>query len=107
MLVKFQGTDSRADAESLTGALYVEPSDLRRLDPGEYWEHDLLGCEVVLGDGSTVGRVVGFVPGAAQDLLTVKTAEGDRLVPMVKAIVTEVDVPNGRVVLDPPEGLLD
>jgi 16S rRNA processing protein RimM len=47
------------------------------------------------------------IPGAAQDLLAVATDQGERLVPVVSAIVVEVDVAARLVVIDPPPGLLD
>lgn len=106
-LVKFQGIDARDDAAGLRGALYVGENDLRQLDEDEFWPHDLIGCEVVTTDGASVGRITGVVSGAAQDLLRVETKSGERLIPMVKEMVSEVDTGARRVVVDPPEGLLD
>jgi 16S rRNA processing protein RimM len=106
-LVKFAGSESRADAEMLRGELFVLPGDVRELGAGEYWPHDLAGCEVHLRDGGVVGSVSSVLPGAAQDLLSVTTERGERLIPLVGAIVVEVDVRARRVVIDPPEGLLD
>jgi 16S rRNA processing protein RimM len=106
-LVKFAGSDSRADAETLRGDLYVPPGDERELGPGEFWPHELVGCKVYLKGGEVVGSVSAISPGAAQDLLTVTTSRGDRLIPLVGAIVVAVDVSSGRIVIDPPEGLLD
>lgn len=107
LLVKFAGFDSRDEAEKLRGALFVPAETARTLKPGEFWPHELAGCRVALRDGSPVGTVVGVIPGVAQDLLSVATPRGDRLVPMVAAIVVEVDVGERRIVVDPPEGLLD
>lgn len=47
------------------------------------------------------------IPGDAQDLLELKTNAGARLVPMVREIVVEIDPGQRRIVIDPPEGLLD
>jgi 16S rRNA processing protein RimM len=106
-LVKFATVDGRADAELLRGPLFVPADDVRDLATDEYWTHELRGCEVVLRSGEPVGEIVRVVPGAAQDLLAVETPRGERLVPAVKEILVEVDVTGRRVVLDPPEGLLD
>ena len=58
--------------------------------------------------GDEVGEVTALQSGAAQDLLVVRLTDGRKaLVPFVTAIVPEVDVDGGRVVLDPPPGLLD
>jgi 16S rRNA processing protein RimM len=107
LLVKFEGIDSRAEAESLRGALYVAPDDLRTLEAHEYWVHELVGCSVHTRAGAEIGRVARVVPGTTQDLLSVTCDGGERLVPVVKEIVVEVDVLGRRVVVDPPAGLLD
>ncbi len=107
LLVKFQAIDSRAEAEGLRGPLYVSSESVRTLGEDEYWEHALIGCSVALTSGEAVGNVSGLVAGASQDLLAVATPKGDRLVPVVKDIVVEVDVERRLVVIDPPEGLLD
>jgi 16S rRNA processing protein RimM len=106
-LVKFEGVDGRDDAEGLRGALYVPESEARELEGGEFWEHDLAGLTAVhAGTGTTIGTVSYVQPGPAQDLLVLDTPDGERLVPFVKEIVTEVDLEAGRVTVDPPEGLL-
>lgn len=106
-LVKFAGVDSRESAQEIKGALYVPSSEARSLEDDEFWEHDLTGCTVTLVDGTEVGPVGSVVHGPAQDLLVVITARGERSVPVVGAIVTSVDLAARRIVIDPPEGLLD
>ncbi len=107
LLIKFEGIDSRADAERCRGTLYIDSNELRRLEADEYWPHELAGCSVVDLSGAPVGTVVRVVPGAAQDLLAIDAAAGERLVPIVKDIVVGVDLGDRRVTIDPPEGLLD
>ncbi len=107
-LVKFEGVGARTEADGLRGALYVPASDARELDSGEFWERDLEGLAAVhAGTGQEIGTVAYVQPGPAQDLLVLDTPDGERLVPFVSEIVVEVDVGAGRVVVDPPEGLLD
>ena len=105
-LVKFEGYGDREGAETLRGALWVDASELRPLEEGEFWEHQLDGLAVVDVSGASVGTVKRVDPGPAQDLLVVETGGGERLVPLVAGIVTEVDVDGGRVTINPPEGLL-
>jgi 16S rRNA processing protein RimM len=107
LLVKFAGVDDRDQAGRLRGALYVSAAEARELPPGEYWPHELIGCRVVRVGGDDVGEVSDVIPGAAHDLLVVRTDRGDRLVPLVKEIVIEVDTDKGTVTLDPPAGLLE
>jgi 16S rRNA processing protein RimM len=104
--VYFEGITDREGAQGLRGALYVDPSETRELDETEYWESDLVGCRVVLADGTEVGEVSDVIVRPAQDLLQIETPGGQRLVPFVEEIVTEVDPEGQRVVIDPPEGLL-
>jgi 16S rRNA processing protein RimM len=106
-LVKFEGVETRADAERLRGPLYVSEDDVRDLDEDEFWPHDLEGCAVVDVTGEAVGTLDRVIPGAAQDLLAVVTPRGERLVPLVKEIVVAVDVDGRRITIDPPAGLLD
>jgi 16S rRNA processing protein RimM len=105
-LVKFVGIGTRDDAEGLRGVLYVDGSKARSIADDEYWERDVVGCEVVSRD-ERVGVVTRLVPGPAQDLLEVDTDRGPRLVPFVDGIVVDVDVAAKRISIDPPEGLLD
>lgn len=106
LLIKFEGIETRDAAATLRGGLFVRAQDRRELDDSEFWVGDLVGSSVVLPNGASVGRVKDVITGEAQDLLVVETEAGERMVPLVKEIVTEVDVDSRRVVVDPPEGLL-
>ena len=106
-LVHFEEASDRESAQALRGPLYVEASSLRELDESEFWEADLVGCRVFLPDGTDVGEVSDVIVRPVQDLLQVETPRGQRLVPFVGEIVTEVDAEARRVVVDPPEGLLE
>ena len=105
--MKFAGFDSRADAESLRGTLYVGGDQLRELAAGEYWEHEVVGATVVDREERKLGVVTRLVPGVAHDLLAVETPAGERLVPVVADIVAEIDARRRVVRVDPPGGLLD
>jgi 16S rRNA processing protein RimM len=111
LLVGFAGITDRTAAGELTGSwLSVDSSQLPQIaDPDEFRDHELIGLSVRTPAGDPVG-VVTDVLHYGQDLLVVRRAGGrdeECLVPFVKAIVPEVDVPGGVVVIDPPPGLLD
>ena len=111
LLVAFAGIADRTAAGELTGSwLSVDSSQLPDLaDPDEYRDHELIGLAVRTVAGAPVG-VVADVLHHGQDLLVVQRADGkdgECLVPFVKAIVPEVDVRAGFLVIDPPPGLLD
>ena len=107
LLVKFEGIDTRDEAEGLRGPLFVPIEEARTLDDDEFWPHDLVGCEVRTPDGRAHGRIRQVAPGRAHDLLVVDAPVGERMIPLVKDIVREIDVAGRVVVVDPPAGLLD
>ncbi len=106
LLVKFEGIDTRDQAEDLRGPLFVPAGEARALEEDEFWPHDVVGCSAVLSSGETLGTVTDLIAGPAQDLLVVETSDGERFIPLVSEIVTSVDIDARRVVIDPPEGLL-
>lgn len=110
LLVRFEGVDGREDAEALRGVVLSAPADdLPPIeDPDEFYDHQLEGLAVHTVAGALVGTVREVVHGAGGDLLVVdRDGGGEALVPFVRQIVPEVDVHGGRVVLDPPPGLLE
>lgn len=109
LLVQFEQSNDREGAEALRGQLLVvDSSTAGSTEPGEYWDHELVGLAVLRTDGSRVGVVfeVIHVPGSA--LLAVRRDGGDEaLIPFVEAFVPTVDIEAGHVVIDPPDGLLE
>lgn len=109
-LVSASEVADRDAAERLQSARLMAPpvSDEAPGDPDEFEDHQLEGLRVQMVDGTPVGTVAEVLHGAGGELLAIGRPDGDEvLVPFVRAIVTDVDVDAGRVVLDPPEGLLD
>lgn len=110
-LLGFEEIPDRTGAESLRGTtLHLSGEGLEDSEPDEesWYEEDLLGLAVHAPDGARIGEVCGLVSGSAQDLLVVRLEDGvEAMVPFVTAIVPEVDVPGGRVVVDAPPGLFD
>ena len=108
-LVQFAGVSDRDAAAELCGRiLRIDVAELPPLDdPDEFYDHQLEGLAAVGRDGGMLGTVREVAHAPASDLLVLDTGHGDVLVPFVRAIVPEVDLTAGRVVLDPPAGLLD
>jgi 16S rRNA processing protein RimM len=110
LLVRFTGVADRSAAEALRGTLLVADSSTSAAsDDGEdFWDHDLVGLAAILEDGSIAGEIMDVLhpPGPAV-LVVRRTGGGELLVPFVREIVPVVDLSAGRVVLTPPEGLLD
>jgi 16S rRNA processing protein RimM len=108
LLVTFEQINDRDAAAQLRGALLtVDSAALPPTgDPDEFYDHQLEDLVAVRVDGVRLGTVREVVHAPAHDLLVVDTDQGEHLVPFVRAIVCEVDLAGGRVVIDPPEGLL-
>ncbi|MFJ4673041.1 ribosome maturation factor RimM [Kitasatospora purpeofusca] len=110
LLLRFAGVKDRNAAEELRGTILiaeVDPEE-RPDDPEEYYDHQLIGLDVVLLDGTLVGELTEVVHLPYQDLLTVRKPDGtEALVPFVTRIVPTIDLENQRAVIDPPVGLID
>ncbi|WP_019818356.1 ribosome maturation factor RimM [Saccharomonospora saliphila] len=109
LLVRFAEAGDRTAAEGLRGMTLLAEADALPPtdDPDEFYDHELEGLRAELADGTAVGTVREVVHVPAGELLAVDVSGREVLVPFVAAIVPRVDVDAGRIVLDPPEGLLD
>lgn len=110
LVVAFAGVADRTAAELLRDTLLLV--DIRSLapidDPEEFHDWQLRGLRARLVDGEQVGTVTDVLHLPHGDVLAVERPDrGEVLVPFVRAIVPEVDLAGGAVVLDPPPGLLD
>lgn len=112
LLIAFEGCRDRTAAEALRGTLLqIDSADLQPLkDPDEFYDHDLIGLHVVTVAGEDVGTVADVLH-HGQDLLVVAgtgTRSGTEImIPFVAALVPEVSIASGKLVIDPPPGLLD
>lgn len=106
--VIFRQAGDRTAAEALRGTSLVVETDDEPDDEDGWYPHQLVGLRAEhADDGRLLGEVVGLEHLPAHDLLVLREPDGARtLVPFVEAIVPVVDVAGGRVVLDPPGGLL-
>ncbi|GGH39547.1 ribosome maturation factor RimM [Microbacterium album] len=106
-VVFFEGVDDRTAAETLVRAiLWIDQDEDAPAEPDAWYDHQLIGLDVIR-DGAVVGKVARVDHFPAQDLLAVATDAGEVLVPFVAAIVPEVDVEGGRIVVTPPPGLFE
>lgn len=109
LLLHFEGVTDRTAVESFRGVLLstdVDPDETPG-DPDEYYDHQLVGLAVVDSHGVAVGTVREVVHGAQDLLVVTRPGAGDAMVPFVRALVPEVDLAGGRLVVDLPDGLLD
>jgi 16S rRNA processing protein RimM len=103
------GIADRNQAEASRGLrLYLPRAALPPTEDDEYYHADLLGLEAVLTDGTSVGTVRAVHDFGAGDTLEIARPEGPPVVvPFTRAVVPSVDLAAGRLVVDPPPGLLD
>lgn len=104
-LVALEGVDTRNDAERLQGQpVCVERSALA-LASDDVLLADLIGCEVRRSDGEAWGVVAAVETTSHQDRLVIHHGNVERLLPLVDELVTDIDIANGIITVDPPEGL--
>ena len=107
-VVGIAGFETMNDAETLAGLELRVPIDrLAALPPDTFYRHDLMGCQVETRDGRTVGLVRSVEGTMTGSRLVVDGAGGEVLIPLVSAICTLVDPAAKRVVIDPPDGLIE
>ena len=106
LIFKFRGVDTISDAEKLAGAeVRVPASERVALDAGEYFQSDLVGCEVIeRKSGRRLGAVTGWEDGGGSGLLVV---DARWLIPFVRSICVEIDPAARRIAVDLPDGLKD
>ncbi|MFE2873283.1 ribosome maturation factor RimM [Embleya sp. NPDC059259] len=110
LLLTIEGVSTRSGAEALRNTLLIAEVDPEELpeDPEEYYDHQLIGLDVVTADGEAIGELTEVVHLPSQDLLLVRRADGrEVMIPFVHQIVPEIDLENQRAVITPPPGLLD
>ena len=106
LLVSFQGIDDRAQAESLRGEyLFVVASSAPQLPAGQYWTHQLIGCDVKTENGAPIGRIREIIHTLANDVWAATGPLGEVLIPALKDVVVEVDLEARRVVVRDIPGL--
>jgi len=109
VILKFEGYDTMTAAQELTGGrLVIADADLELLEEGQFFEHQVIGADVITSNGRIIGRVKGVMRTGGTDVLVLQTEEGvERMIPFADEICTEVDVNAKRITVNPPEGLLD
>jgi len=107
LLLSFEGITDRNQIEELRDQLISAEVDTSAMAPGEYHYQQLIGSQVFLQSGDQVGVVGEIVKLPGQDLLSVDKGGSQVLVPMVKQIIISIDVAAKKIVINPPEGLLD
>ena len=104
-LVALAGVTTRNDAEALQGKPVEVAREELELSDDDILLHDLIGCRVVRADGTHWGEVAEVEAGEFQDLLVIHDGDIERLLPLVDVYVTQIDLDERVIHVDPPEGL--
>ena len=109
LIAAISGIEDRDRAEALRGSrLYLPRSALPPPEEEEYYHTDLIGLDAMLVDGTSLGTVRAVHDFGAGDTLEIARAKGTPvMVPFTRAVVPVVDLDLGRLIIDPPPGLLD
>jgi len=107
-VIAFEGLARLEDVEGMNGfELRIPEEALQALEPGRYYEHQLVGCIVETREGGAVGPVVRVEGGAGGSRLVVEGSRGEVLIPFAVDICVDIDVAAKRIRINPPDGLLE
>ena len=104
--LKLAGVDDREAAEALRGATIEVPLEQAvRLPPGSYYWHQLIGLAVETKRGESLGRLVDILTTGSNDVYVVRDDARELLLPAIRDVIREVDLENGRMVVELLPGL--
>ena len=105
-ILKFDGIDTRDDAEQLKGAyLLIRTEELPELEEGSYYDFDLVGIEVFTVSGEKLGRIIEIEKHPANDVYVVEGDAGKLMLPATREVVRKVDMDNKRMEVKLLDGL--
>ena len=108
LLIKFAGVDSIDQAALLVGStVAIDEAALESLQPGQYYHYQVVGFDVFTASGAHIGSISSTLTTAAGELYVVQGTHKEHLIPAVKEFIDRVDFTARRMIISPPEGLLD
>jgi 16S rRNA processing protein RimM len=108
VILKLADYDDVETAKELVGFEFAVPESERvPLPEDQYYDWELEGCTVKVGDQS-IGKVGSVIKTGATEILVIADENGrEHLIPLAESIVVEIDVAEKTILVDPPDGLLD
>lgn len=109
VLLGLEGLNDANTAETVRNLNICIPlSQLAKLPPGSYYQHDIIGLGVYRLDGREVGRIIDIITTGSNDVYVIKTTAGQEvLVPAIKDVIKQIDLVRRTMHIDPMPGLLD
>ncbi len=106
-IIKLNTIDNIEDAQQLRGRpVEIHHSQLQPLPEGQYYYFQLIGLEVWTTGGELLGNITEILPAESNDNYVVNGAKGEILIPAIEDVVKSIDLSQGRIVIEPIEGLL-
>lgn len=107
LLVRFAGTEGREDVEGLRNKMvYVRADDRPKLPEGEYYQHEIIGLDVVSDEGQVLGALVEILETGANNVYVVRDKTGNELLlPAIDEVVLGIDLRKGRIRVHVLDGL--
>lgn len=106
LLVRFEGIESREEAETIHGQeLTIARSQVAPLPEGKHYQFELVGLAVRTTGGQDLGRVTDIFSTGSNDVLVVDDEENEILIPMLEGVIVSVDLDAKSLVVEPPPGL--
>jgi len=108
VLLKLDGYPSRTEAEQLRGELLLVPkSEAVPLEEGEYFLYQLVALAVYSVGGTYIGRLTEVLETGANNVFVVDGPSGQHLLPDIPAVIKDIDIEGGRLIITPMPGLID
>ena len=106
-ILELEGIHDRTQAEAFKGLeVKLEREALPELGPDEYYWFELIGLSVLTTGGEELGRLAAIIETGASDVYVVRGRHGEILLPARGEVIREVDLERGRILVDPPPGLI-
>ncbi|MFD1735793.1 ribosome maturation factor RimM [Bacillus salitolerans] len=107
-LLTFEGLHTINDVEKFKGSILKVPEEqLGELDEGEYYYHEIIGCQVISEDGLEIGKIKEIISTGANDVWVIsREGEKDVLIPYIEDVVLQIDTEHKKIIIHPMEGLL-
>ncbi|AWX15565.1 ribosome maturation factor RimM [Mergibacter septicus] len=107
LIIKLKGVDDRETAQTLANVeIGVDLNQLPKLDEGEYYWHDLIGCQVINTTGYQMGTITEIMETGSNDVLVVRAqikdafGKQERLIPYIDTVVKRVDLTTKTIEVD-------
>ncbi|ARV44240.1 ribosome maturation factor RimM [Bacillus inaquosorum] len=108
-LLQFKERQNLNEVEELKNAIIKVPEeDLGELNEGEFYFHEIIGCEVFTEDGELIGKIKEILtPGANDVWVVARKGKKDALIPYIESVVKHIDVSEKKIEIELMEGLID